>query len=346
MYFRALVLVLSLFAAALTSLCQSRMPGSPSEGVVDPLQAGQMGASHFPIDSMGSVSGVVLGMDGRPVSKASMELRLMTTGGILASAQSAANGTFQFTNVPNGDFEVVANLGVDQAHERVHCTHADTTVTLRINAPVAESGSGNTVSVKSLIAPEKARDDFRKAHQAFLKSKFADAWAFTQKALLAAPRYAEALTLRGILRINKSDTKGGEEDLQESLKSDPNYALAYFAMGAALNIDGKFDDAQRTLEQGLRIEPASWQGYFELGKSMVGKSDYRSALKYIVKAESFETGYAPIHLVKAHALMGLKFYDEAATELERYIQADPSSPQAIQAKQSLEQARAFTTSSK
>jgi tetratricopeptide (TPR) repeat protein len=285
-------------------------------------------------------------MDGRPISRTNVELRELTTGSAIAATQTGTNGTFQFSNVPNGEFEVIASVGVDQTHERVHCSHSDAQVTLRMNTPVAEPGSGNTVSVKSLMAPEKARDDFRKAHQAFLKSKFVEAWAFTQKALLAAPRYAQALTLRGILRINKADTKGGEEDLQESLKSDPNYALAYFAMGAALNIDGKFDDAQRTLEQGLKIEPTSWQGYLELSKAMMGKSDYRSALKYAVRAESFDTGYPAIHLVKAHALIGLKIYDEAAIELEQYIKAAPSSPQAIQAKQSLEQARNFTTGAK
>jgi len=210
----------------------------------------------------------------------------MSRGTVLSSASSASNGTFSFSNVPSGDFEVVANRGVDQTHERVHCGQADAQVTLRLNTPVAEPGSGNTVSVEALAAPDKARQELQKAHQAFMKSKFADAWAFTEKALKAAPRYAQALTLRGILRIHKADTKGGEEDLQASLKSDPNYALAYFAMGAALNVDGRYNDAAQTLEQGLKVEPTSWQGYFELGKAMLEQSDYRSALKYIVKAKA------------------------------------------------------------
>jgi hypothetical protein len=307
------------------------------------MQAGEMN-NRSPVYSTASVSGTIVNMSGQPVRNANIELHQLGNGAVIASVISSINGTFQFSNVPIGDFEVVANVGVDQAHERVRCQYSDSQVTLRINTPVAEPGSGNTVSVQALAAPEKARSEFQKARQAFLKSKFAEAWTLTQKALLAAPRYAQALTLRGILRINKSDVKGGEQDLQESLKSDPNYAMAYFAMGAAQNIDGKYDDAQRTLEQGLKIDPASWQGYFELAKAMMGKSDYRSALKYIVKVESFQMGYPSVHLVKAHALMGLKFYDEAATELERYIQADPTSPLAIQAKQSLEQTRAFTAS--
>ena len=344
MYVRALVLTLSLFASATVSLCQSRIPSSSSEGIVDPLQAGPMGSARM--NALGSISGIVVNMSGRPIEKAVVELHELTTGNVIASAQSSSHGNFTFSNVPSGDFEVVAIRGVDQTHERVSCNNSDASVTLRMSVPTAEPGSGATVSVKSLAAPEKAQDDYRKAHQAFLKSKFSEALAFTQKALTAAPRYAQALTLRGILRMSKSDTKGGEEDLQESLKADPNYALAYFAMGAALNLDGRYDEAQRTLEQGLRIEPTSWQGYFELGKTMMAKSDYRSALKYIVKAEGFQTSYAPIHLVKAHALMGLKFYDEAAAELEEYIKADPSSPQAVQAKQSLDQARAFTNGAK
>jgi len=345
MYVRALVLSLSLFTTAL-AFSQVSLPNSASEAVVNPTLSGPLSSSRSPIANMGTVSGVVLSMDGRPIDRAVVELHDIGTGTTVASVQTARSGNFSFSNVPSGEFEVVANVGVDQAHDRVSVNHGDGTVTLRISTPVGAPGSGSTVSVQSLLAPVKAQDEYRKAHQAFLKSKFADAWNLTQKALMAAPRYAQALTLRGILRINKSDLKGGEEDLQSSLKSDPNYGLTYFAMGAAMNMDRRYDEAQRTLEQGLKVQPNSWQGYLELAKSMMGKSDYRAALKNIVKAESLQPNFPQLHLVKAHALMGLKFYDEAVAELEQYIKTAPEGPDSVQAKQSLEQARTFTTAGK
>jgi tetratricopeptide (TPR) repeat protein len=281
-------------------------------------------------------------MDGTPIRDVQIQLQ-SATGAPLATVTSGVNGSFEFTEVPIGDYEVVATQGVNQVQERIHCDPGISPVTLRFSTSAERPGSGNTVSVNSLRVPEKARELFQKAQDSFHKNKLEDAWNHTEKALAIVPTYAQALTLRGLLRLNRGDKAGGEQDLQASIKNDSNYPLAYFAMGAVLNTDGRFDDAQRTLEQGLRIDPASWQGYFELSKAMMGKSDYRNALKAVVKAESLGAQYAPVHLVKAHALLGLKFYDEAATEFERYLQMDPASPKAAEARQSLNAARSFSS---
>jgi tetratricopeptide (TPR) repeat protein len=139
---------------------------------------------------------------------------------------------------------------------------------------------------------------------------------------------------------------GGAEAFHAAIHSDPNYPLAYFAMGATLNSQGEFADAQKTIEQGLKIEPTSWQGYFELGKAVLGQHDFRNALKYVVKAESLGGVYPPIHLVKAHALLGLKDYDEAATELEQYLAKDSTGPRADEARRALDQAKAFSATAK
>lgn len=337
MFARFLPILLTAAFAVSVANAQSSVPVVGSS--VDALP--RMGLSSN-VNYGASVSGIIVNLRGRPVRNAEVQLKEILNGNSVASAVSAVNGSFQFTNVPPGEYDVVATMGVDEAHERVLCHRTDSQVTLRMNVNLDEASGGNTVSVKSLAAPEKARSVFHKATEAFHKSRLTDAWHLVNKALTIAPRYAEALTLRGILRVDKNDLKGGEEDFQASLKNDPNYPLAYFAMGAALNVQGQYEDAQRTLEQGLKLDPVSWQGYFELSKAMLGKSDYRSALKYLVKTESLETNYAPIYLVKGHALLGLKFYDEAATAFERYLQMDPHGANVADAQQYLKSARAFT----
>jgi hypothetical protein len=289
-----------------------------------------------------NIAGSLVSLDGRPIPNTEIQIQSLTSGRVLASAVTRINGSFEFNGVPTGDYEVVAEKGVSQARERVHCMQGFNTVTLRMNAPSQQArAGGDTISVTALRVPEKAHHLFQKAETAFHGHKLAEAWQFATKALAVAPSYSQALTLRGILRIAKGDSAGGAQDLQASIKSDSNYPLAYFAMGALQNIEGHFTDAQQTLEQGLRVQPTSWQGYFELSKSMLGQSKYRSALKDIVQAESMGVNYAPICLVKAHALMGLKFYGEAATEFERYLQLDPGGPESASARKSLEAAKSF-----
>lgn len=336
MYIR--VSLICLVVVAMTAFAVAQIPSGES---IPPniTTDRQMGPAS--IDSFGSISGVVCTIDGRPLREVTVQLRDTMTGNIVSNGTSRINGSFDFYNVPPGHYEVVALKGVDEAHERVHVATSQATVTLRMAAPVSEPGAGNTVSVKALQIPGKARNEYQKARQAFNKGKFEDARKRVEKALQIFPRFAEALALRGILRANDKDYAGAQQDLQQAINDDSNYAMSFFALGATQNQLGKFTDAQQTLEEGLRVDPTSWQGYFELSKCMLGQDNYRNALKYVVKAEDIGSGYAPIHLVKAHALLGLKAYDEAAIEFERFLNQDPKNPGAPEARQALAQARAF-----
>lgn len=338
MHVRGFAVLLSLFAISPLLVAQS-LPLSDSSSQADMATSAN---GHREAFDLTSVSGSLLGNDGYPIKNSEVSLRSITTGRTLATAVSSINGAFEFNNVPLGEYEVVADQGINEARERLHCIQGLNTVTLRINSRSenAQSG-GDTISVAALRVPDKARNFFNKASEAFQKQKFVDAWKLAEKALAVAPAYSEALTLRGILRISKGDSAGGAQDLQASIQSDSNYPLAYFAMGALQNEEGHFADAQKTIEQGLRVQPTAWQGYYELSKSMLGQSDYRNALKEIVKAESVGVNYPPIYLVKAHALMGLKFYGEAATEFEHFLALDPGGPRSAAARKSLEAAKSF-----
>ena len=291
------------------------------------------------IDS-GRVEGLVTTIDGRPLREVSVSIRSVSNGSVLASGYTRVNGTFEFNNVPNGQYEVVATKGVDQSHQRVDVNMAATTVNLRMATAQAEPGAGDTVSVQNLQVPSGARSEYGKAYNAFQKNKLDEALKHSEKALEKYANYPAALTLRGILRVNKKDS-GGIADMQKAIDIDSNYAMAYFALGATQNQQGQYQAAQKTLEQGLRVDPVSWQGYFELSKSLLGQGDYRNALKNVVRAQGFENSYAPMHLVKAHALIGLKFYGEAAQELQQFLAKDPKSPNAAAAQQELSNMKAF-----
>lgn len=342
MQVRAFVFVLSTFAISSTLLAQQSPPRSFPNQPVDSGMSLAPNMDNMADMSTGSISGSLLNTDGRPVGNCSIELHELNSGSLIASTYAMINGSFQFDNVPTGRYEVVAIHGVDSAYGRVRVNQGPSEVTLRINVPQADPGAGDTISVKALQVPGKAQNEFRKATKDFIKKRYNDAENHAAKALSIVPDYAQALTLRGLLKVAKNDVQGGQQDFQKAISSDPNYGLSYFAMGATLNDAGQYAQAQLTLEEGLRIEPTSWQGYFELSKSVMGQHDFRSALKYVVKAESFGADYAPIHLVKAHALLGLKDYGEAATELERYLGVDSTGSGADEARRTLKKIQAFS----
>jgi tetratricopeptide (TPR) repeat protein len=206
------------------------------------------------------------------------------------------------------------------------------------NQPEA-GNTGNTVSVAQYRIPEKARNEFQKAQEASTKLNFDDARKHVERALELCPNYADALTLRAVLNL-ASNTPAAVADLQKAIQCDGNYALAYTVLGSALNMQEKFDEAMQTLQRGQSLAPDSWQTYFEMARSYVGKQDYASALRQLDRAQSLVPAeYPTLLLVRAQANMGLKQYQTAMQELQTFLQKDPNGPNSMAAEKMLRQTR-------
>jgi Tfp pilus assembly protein PilF len=288
----------------------------------------------------GRVSGSVRSMDDHAVADARVELRSFN-GEIVITGYTDARGTFNIDHVPPGGYEVVAMKGVNQAHERVQVAGMETSVDLRLASQDTVGNGGSSVSVAQFKVPEKARKVFEKGNEALQKNKLEDAKKYAEKALEIYPQFAEALTLRGILEINDGATDAGIADFDAAIKADPSYALAYTTMGAALNKSQRYDDATRSLTRAIALQPTAWQAYYELAKAYLGKGDYKTALRNVSKACEISQEYAPVHLVRAHALLGLKMYQDAVGELELYLTREPSGAAAEHARKTLDMAKSF-----
>ncbi len=290
--------------------------------------------------SEGTISGTVRGVDNSPVANARVEARDLT-GTTVTAAYTDQLGGFMLDNLPAGDYEVVVTKGVNEARERVISDGINNSVQLRMNVRQAAEDGSTSVSVAQFKVPDKARKEFQKGQEALNKNKLDEARKHAEKALSVYPKYADALTLRGILEMNDNEIQAAMSDFDTAMKSDPNCAMAYMAMGAALNTTGKYQDAERSLLRAASLQPGAWQAYFELGKASLGEGNYMQALKYVTRASEISQEYPPIHLVKAHALLGLKRYQEAVTELEVYLTRDSSGPASDAARKTLTAARAF-----
>lgn len=221
---------------------------------------------------------------------------------------------------------------------------------LRLRLPrssTATDGNGNTsISVAQYRVPQKARDALKKAREASANGKNDEAQKQLARALEIYPKYADALTLRAILKMDEKDLPGAVADLQQAITDDENCSMAYLVMGAVFNTESKFDDAIRALQRGQSLSPNSWQAYFEMAKALVGKTQYEPALRQLDRAQTLAPkDYPPIHLVRAHAMMGLNNYSDAMTELQAYLAKAPQGAGSQQAQKMLDQARAFSARS-
>lgn len=294
---------------------------------------------------MGSVSGVVVGSDGSPLSDTRVEIRDERTGQTVASGYTNNGGGFDFENLPASPYVVVAIHGLAQTQERLDVGDGGRNLRIRLNtsdALAAQADGGATVSVAEYKVPKKARDAYHKAQVAMAKNRSEEANKELAKSLEAYPDYAPALTLRGVLSLDAGNTESAVQDFDHAIHSDPSYALAYTTMAAASNQLSKFDEAIRSAERAITLSPRSWQSYFEMAKAHVGKADYPNALQDLVKAQELSPKeYAPIHLVRAHAMLALKDYSNAMTELEAFLTIAPQDPNSTAARKALDNVKAF-----
>jgi len=335
MVHRAAFLALGLMAFSISALAQTNYSAVPQHpGIQNSRQ-----------DMFNSLSGTVLSVDNKPLKDVHVALR-DNNGSTVASAYTNAAGMFEFAQVHPGAYDLMATSGVSQAEERVDVTRMPGNIILRlpVQSTPTDGNPASSISVAQFKVPSKARDELKSAREASAKGKDDDAAKHLAKALEIYPKYADAITMRALLKMDAKDTQGAIADLQEAIKDDENCAMAYMVMGAALNQEAKFDDAIRTLQRGEALSPTAWQIYFEMGKSLIGKGQYEPALRQLDRAQSLvPKEYAPLHMAKAHAMMGLNNYTDAMTELQAYLDKTPKGPQSDQAQKLLNQAKAFAT---
>ena len=333
MSYRTLLVVSSLLSVLFVpAVAQRSMLGVPNQSSMS--------------QAIQSLSGSVTTFDNQAVADARVELE--KEGHVVADTYTNSAGNFEFDNLASGSYQVHVTLGVNEINQDVEVFGPTTMSSLRMPKPAGgDIGTQSTVSVAQLKVPEKARDAYNKARKDIEKQKLDDARKHVEEALKAFPKFSDALALRGILKLDGNDLAGATQDLEAAVQDDQNDAMAYMALGSAYNMQGRYQDAVRVLDHGVGLSPNAWQAYFEMGKSYLGQGDYKEALRQLNKAEDMAPKeYAPVHLVKAHALLGLHDYDEAVSELEAYLQRDPKGPNSDQAREVLDKARAFAAAKK
>jgi Flp pilus assembly protein TadD len=291
--------------------------------------------------SMASISGTMVDGLGHPVPNARIELHSVTHGEVLAIATTNYAGEYHISNVSHGEYEIVGLHGLAETRDRVSVLTGNAMINLRLedDTSARNAGDNNTVTVNDFKVPDRARKALHKAHQAMQERKFQNAERYINEALTLYPNYSEALTLRGLLSLESHNPDAARVDLEKAVQLDAGHAISYFLLAAVYNETGRFDDALRTLGEGVRIAPNAWQAYFEMSKALLGKNDFGNALRQASKGLELNPGFAMLHVIKGDCFAGLKDYANAITEMQAYLTAEPAGAIASQVRATLTKLR-------
>lgn len=161
----------------------------------------------------------VVNSSGQPASDARIELR-RADGTTVSVNGVGLDGSLRITDLQPGCYEVVASSGIHRSIAPVNVFSFTEHLTIHLDSTASGDQSQTIVSVNSLTVPSKVRKDVEAADRLFHKNDIAGAWNHVEKALQVSPKYAPALTLRGLLEITNGRLQEAMNDLSAAVAAD------------------------------------------------------------------------------------------------------------------------------
>ncbi len=149
---------------------------------------------------------------------------------------------------------------------------------------------------------------------------------------------AEIAYLKGRYFHNKRtarDTEKSIEHLEEAIRLDPNYALAYATLadaylslatvGPRFRMEEVLPRAKEAVEKALAIDDTLAEAHAALGSIRFYAWDWSGAEREFKRAIELNPNYKPSHPNYQQYFLNMKRFDEAVAESKRVLELDPVS---------------------
>ncbi|PYT82506.1 MAG: hypothetical protein DMG40_05740 [Acidobacteria bacterium] len=278
----------------------------------------------------GIISGTVyLLSNNQPASQVAVGLKSHDSG-IFRSVLTDYDGHFEVPGLPSGLYEIVVE---EQGYQPLNATAQLDGAALQLelhlvsSTPPPASPDANTVSVRELMIPGKAQEEYRKGLMSLAKREFVQSLSHFTKAIRAFPGYFEALYHLGVAETSLGRRQEAMQNFQAAINvSGGRYAKAQFGIGYIYYLQGDARAAETNIRRGLQIDPNSPDGYVILGMALLRLNRVDEAEKSAREALLRDPNLANAYLVLADSCSRRQDYREQIQDLDTYLRLDPSGP--------------------
>jgi tetratricopeptide (TPR) repeat protein len=190
-------------------------------------------------------------------------------------------------------------------------------------------GTGTTISLTTMQAPNNARKAYEKAQKDVTKNNFKDAEKELTKAVQEYPRFAAAWALLGMIHQDNKQIDQASNDYQQAISADPQYAKPYFGMSMIAANQQNWKETVRLVDQVNRLAPLAYpEAYFFGGVANynLGNMDdaERSIRKFISLDNEHRRPVAALYL--GDILARKQDFAGAAEQAKAYLALAPNAP--------------------
>jgi tetratricopeptide (TPR) repeat protein len=192
---------------------------------------------------------------------------------------------------------------------------------------------GNVVSVREQSIPPEALDAFSRGAELLARNDAARCLPYFQRAVTVFSNYYEAYYEIGMADLILWRIMDAEKAFRMSIQvSGGQSAYPLFALGAVLDYQGRFAEAEGVTREGLKLDPTSWSGHFYLGRALFGLNRLEEAEKSVREALRQNSNTAEALLLLADIHDREKNYRELVIDLDEYLKFDSDSPIGLRAR--------------
>jgi tetratricopeptide (TPR) repeat protein len=193
--------------------------------------------------------------------------------------------------------------------------------------------SDYAVSVRELRIPPKALHEFEQGIDRLAKKDAAGSLSHFQRAIVEYAGYYEAYDKVGVADLQLWRIPDAEQAFRKAIEvSAGQFAHPLLALGAILNGQEKFAEAESVTRKGLLIEPESWKGHYYLGLALFGLDHLEEAEKSIREALHWKPEFPEAHLLLADIHTRQEDYRNVIGDLEAYQKLAPDGPASAKVK--------------
>jgi len=262
------------------------------------------------------------------------------SGGVIDQMNTDARGRFRFGNLQRGYYKVIINApGFIPAQQ-------DADLTLLVKAylifTLTASDSSRTThpanaEVIDARVPPSARDEFDRGRDALARKNPAQAIVHFQKAASIYPEFFEAQLLLGTAFMDLRDWQKAETPMKRALEIKAGNAPALLALGEIFWRQKRYDEAERSLIEGLKFDEKNWHGHFTLARLYWERGDVLKAGPCVGRTLQLRPDFAEAHLLAGNVLLKVGQQQRAKIEYEEYLRLAPKGDYAAEARRLIDQ---------
>lgn len=296
-----------------------------------PSPAQQRPATAGPVRTFSLSGSLRYGDTGKSAENIRVDLRRFT-GETISTAFTRSNGRFAFSGLTRGNYIlVVEQEGFETIREEVEIQDIDRRgVFLSLRRPLkfTTRSASDSVSVRELGLPKKAREALEKGRQQlFQKKDSKKSIRYFRKAIDESPAYYEAYHLMGLAYGEMGNPKEAEMAYRKAIElSGDQFAEAQISLAGLYCNLKRFPEAEQAARRGLEIDSSLWRGHYHLAQAAFGMNHLPEAEENIRQAITLQPDFADSHLLYANIHIRRHDYPALLVELDEYLRLAPDGP--------------------